>query len=162
MHNDVALIMDLKRALARVEKKLRENQDFITYLSLKSMVESMQGSKEYAAEGRQMAAEANSFPAYNDNKSLPHAPVYGVKERPATTPKAVLKSKVSQLLIDRGKPVKLTDILHHLGSIGVNVGGSDPLRNLSAKLSQMDEFISLPGQGWVLRESLESHGGIFG
>jgi len=47
-------------------------------------------------------------------------------------------------------PTRLSDIDVHLKAVGINIGGTDPLNNLSALLSTCGQFKSHGRAGWTL------------
>lgn len=55
---------------------------------------------------------------------------------------------VRSILEERGKPVKLPDLLSEVRNRGVHVGGKNEGATLSARLSNSDEFLSFRGVGW--------------
>lgn len=162
MDENSAVLFDLRRTLTRLEKKLKQNQDFNAYLSLKALVEQYERHarndevhQEFYTKPRKSFAISN---LKNNIESHKHEVVSPTNDKAhlysnnmPTTPRSVLKEKLTQLLNQRGEPVRLTDILEYFNDTGVNVGGSDPMRNLSAKLSQMDEFESISGKGWYFK-----------
>ncbi|QEE37886.1 MULTISPECIES: hypothetical protein [unclassified Methylobacterium] len=55
-------------------------------------------------------------------------------------------------LKNRTGPVPTKDLLEHIASLGIDVGGSNPLNNLSAILSNSGRFDSQGRSGWTLRK----------
>lgn len=55
------------------------------------------------------------------------------------------------LISNRAGPVPTREVLEHLESIGIQVGGENPLNNLSAMLSNSEQFTSHGRSGWTLR-----------
>jgi hypothetical protein len=55
-----------------------------------------------------------------------------------------------QYLLEKNSPVKTNDIYQHLLSRGLNIGGSDPVNNLSAALHHATGFRSHGKSGWTL------------
>lgn len=54
-------------------------------------------------------------------------------------------------LKNRSGPVPTKDLLEHIVSLGIDVGGSNPLNNLSAILSNSNLFASNGRVGWTLK-----------
>jgi hypothetical protein len=55
-----------------------------------------------------------------------------------------------RLLAGRTTPTRLAEINAHLENLGIRLGGSDPLNNLSALLSTCDDFHAHGRAGWTL------------
>ena len=68
-----------------------------------------------------------------------------------TTPVREIKARAAAIISAVGRPMPLGDLYQSLVRAGVKVGGKDPRSNLSAKLSGLDGFESIPGKGWIVR-----------
>ncbi len=55
------------------------------------------------------------------------------------------------LLTGKVSPTRTADILAHLESRGINIGGSDPQNNLSAMLYHQPDFESHGRAGWTIK-----------
>ena len=55
---------------------------------------------------------------------------------------------VRSLLLERGEPTKISELLEGVVARGIEVGGKDPASTLSARLSNSEEFESIRGVGW--------------
>ena len=66
--------------------------------------------------------------------------------------KARALDAAAMLLRNRSGPVPTRDILEHLSDFGIDIGGSSPINNLSATLSNSDRFKPVGRAGWVLNE----------
>ena len=73
--------------------------------------------------------------------------------RRTSSGKIAVLDAVSIMLRNRSGPVPTRDILNHLTDFGIEIGGSSPLNNLSATLSNSDKFKSLGRLGWVLNDT---------
>lgn len=72
--------------------------------------------------------------------------------RRTSVEKSQAMDAAAMLLRNRSGPVPTREILDHLIDYGIDIGGSSPLNNLSATLSNSDRFKSLGRNGWVLDE----------
>lgn len=67
------------------------------------------------------------------------------------TPKAEIAKAAARLIRERQRPIPLGDLCDALTADGIVIGGNDPKANLSAKLGQSDDLISLRGHGWWIK-----------
>ena len=67
--------------------------------------------------------------------------------RPSTVMLATYEA-VRSVLLEHGKPTRLSDLLAGVIERGIEVGGKDPASTLSARLSNSKEFKSRRGVGW--------------
>lgn len=72
--------------------------------------------------------------------------------RRTSAEKARALDAAAMLLRNRSGPVPTRDILDHLTDFGIDIGGSSPINNLSATLSNSDRFKPVGRSGWVLNE----------
>lgn len=70
--------------------------------------------------------------------------------RKKSADKAQALEAVELHLNNRSGPVPTRELLEHLQDLGIEVGGSSPLNNLSAMLSNSDKFLSHGRLGWAL------------
>jgi hypothetical protein len=63
---------------------------------------------------------------------------------------------MKEFLADKAAPTRTTEIYEHLQSRGIAVGGTEPLNNLSAMLSNASEFQSHGRLGWTLQRVEEA------
>ena len=70
----------------------------------------------------------------------------GVRQRTAVTLRT--REAVRSLLGERGTPVRLRDLLSEVRRRDIPVGGKNEVATLAARLSNADEFRSIPGKGW--------------
>ena len=68
--------------------------------------------------------------------------------------RAMLAAK--DFLVDRVNPISTRAIMEHLNSLGIEVPGIKPLNNLSAMLSNTDDFESHGRKGWTVRQPAAS------
>ena len=90
-------------------------------------------------------------------------PVASTKKRPQESapkvrqPSAVTvrtREAVRSLLEERGAPVTLRELLAEMRLRGIPVGGKKEVATLAARLSNADEFRSVPGMGWWFTDQL--------
>lgn len=75
----------------------------------------------------------------------------GAVKSPVRGPAAATRetwAAVRTILEERGKPVRLRDLLGGVRERGVEVGGKEPASTLAARLSNSKEFASHRGIGW--------------
>jgi hypothetical protein len=70
------------------------------------------------------------------------------RRRSAERQKAI--DAVTELLTGKAEPIKTVDIDRHLRTLGIRLGGSNPLNNLSALLYHAPGFRSNGRAGWTL------------
>lgn len=71
--------------------------------------------------------------------------------KPSPTPKAEIARAAAKLIRERQQPIPLGDLCDALTANGIVIGGNDPKANLSAKLGQSDDLISLRRHGWWIK-----------
>lgn len=71
--------------------------------------------------------------------------------KPSPTPKSEIVKAAVGVVREHQKPVPLGDLCDALTAAGVVIGGNDPKANLSAKLGQSSELISLRKLGWWIK-----------
>ncbi|MDR3570680.1 MAG: hypothetical protein P4L81_00550 [Candidatus Pacebacteria bacterium] len=52
------------------------------------------------------------------------------------------------------RPAKTAELYSYLRTLGVELGGKDPQNNLSALLYHSPDFLSLRGEGWILKPGI--------
>ncbi len=55
-------------------------------------------------------------------------------------------------IVNRVGPVPTTDVLEHLSSMGIQIGGNEPRNTLSAMMSNSELFTSNGRKGWTIRQ----------
>lgn len=124
----------LRREIAALEAELANSP---TYRRLKAL---RQALVEY--EGR-------------DSPSAPvarHGVTQYAKRRHTPAREAVFDF-VRKLLADRDYPTPTRDIFSAMQDANVEIGGKQPINNLSAMLSNSDEFVSYGRSGWLLKKN---------
>ena len=58
------------------------------------------------------------------------------------------REAVRSLLEERGAPVRLRELLSEVLRRGIPVGGKNEVATMAARLSNADEFRTIPGMGW--------------
>ncbi len=70
-----------------------------------------------------------------------------------TNPERARAIEAATLLVrNRIGPVSTIDVLDHLSSMGISIGGVEPRNNLSAMLSNSGLFTSNGRKGWTIRK----------
>ena len=88
-----------------------------------------------------------------ESMDTPSAPQVGegATKPPGRGPSTATKetwAAVRTILEERGRPVRLRDLLNGVRGRGVDVGGKEPASTLAARLSNSKEFKSHRGIGW--------------
>ena len=89
-----------------------------------------------------------------DGVTEPMAPVAKQEQERAPSvrqPTAVTvrtREAVRSLLEERGAPVRLRELLSEVRRRDIPVGGKNEVATLAARLSNAEEFRSIPGRGW--------------
>jgi hypothetical protein len=75
------------------------------------------------------------------------------KTKVKSSPKRDVERVVRDVLELCGKPTATADILKMVAERGVTIGGQEPRWNLSAKMSRMEDIVSLEnGDGWWFKD----------
>ena len=78
---------------------------------------------------------------------------YAARKVRQPTPVTVrTREAVRALLEERGAPVRLRELLSEMSRRGIPVGGKNEVATLAARLSNADEFRSVPDMGWWFTE----------
>ena len=106
----------------------------------------------------QLRKESSKFQEYLDweatVRSIEWGTASGGSSPPAfrSSPSAEIYEACVAVMEQHSGPVATRDLLHELESRGIRISGSQPVRNLSSKLSSSPRFLSLGPQGWVLAD----------
>lgn len=72
----------------------------------------------------------------------------------AETPKrrgGVVGAVIDILRESRSEGMQTREILEELKKRGIDIGGNNPITNLSSTLSRADDLVNVPGVGWTLK-----------
>ncbi|TIO72180.1 MAG: hypothetical protein E5X74_33045 [Mesorhizobium sp.] len=130
----------LKSEIRDIEAELRNDPRFRKWESLRSVLSLYQesGMAEAPSED-QMARTITRAPSENRARALELARLF---------------------LRNRSGPTPTRDIYDHIVSNGGEIGGKDPVNNLSAMLSNSDDFQSNGRAGWTLAPEGGQHASI--
>ena len=89
-------------------------------------------------------------------RSIEQSMANGIKPASAfrSSPASEVTRACVQIMEEIDEPIPVKELLAYLEERGIIISGTQPVRNLSSKLSTSRQFESLPGQGWVLAERL--------
>ncbi len=133
----------MRREIADLEAALAENPTFRKIQALKAAIQEYEGEGGFA-------------PATEPKKRAKASP----RKRSEQREKALLFAK--NMLKGLSTPTPTRDIFAAMEEAGLSLPGNDPANNLSAMLSNSQDFESLGRSGWVLAEAVGSPQEIVG
>lgn len=129
-----ALMMEI----AELEAELSQDSRFIRLKALRDVLSLYQDPR----------LEKNAKASETSVSAAARTPSRGGNRR---SPERVRIVEAARLhILNRMGPVPTREILSHLNDIGIVVTGNPPLNNLSAMLSNSEEFMSHGRSGWTL------------
>lgn len=98
-------------------------------------------------------------PSYPSVNTVPLVPAVGSEapriRRRVSPEREKILSAAKEYLGGKREPVPTREIYEHLQVLDIDVPGEVPQNNLSAMLSNSDEFLSQGRSGWLLREAVD-------
>jgi hypothetical protein len=152
-------LADTRREISTLESRLSDAKEKAIKISHFLELASVYGISNESAISRanELSASAHTS-AGGGVKSGGNAEL---SLRPAqSAPKSGISGKAVRetlvLLRERREPIRTRDLVAILRARGIEVGGKDPVVNLSGYLGRVPELIASRSVGWALREWAES------
>ncbi len=133
----------MRAEIASLEAELARDVRFIRLRELRKLTP-LYGDDNHAETPKPAAATA--MPSIARTRQSP---------RQSSSERESALASSREYIISRGDVVPTRDILVHLAKLEIEVGGSNPLNNLSAILSTSGLFRAHGRQGWTLRDGTE-------
>jgi hypothetical protein len=152
-------LADTRREISALESRLSETKERAIKIAHFLELASVYGISNESAISRANELSASShISGGSGTRSGGNAEL---SLRPAqSAPKSGISGKAVRetlvLLRERGEPIRTRDLVAILRARGIDVGGKDPVVNLSGYLGRVPELIASRSVGWSLREWHES------